>query len=126
MSAPAQWTPPESVPADGWNNNHVAVRARTVFFWAIGALLGSWIAAAGLTSVQALGVLVSWAGFLAATALAIYAIVLGSIGVSRAGKLGGYRRGTALLGLLGGIGVLLAAPVVVLFGSLMLLAWTNA
>lgn len=126
MSAPAPWTPPASVPADGWNNNHAAVRARTLFLWALGVLLGSWIVAAGLTSTQALGVLVSWTGYLAATALAIFAVVQGSIGVSHAKKLGGYRRGVALVGLLGGIGVLVLGPIVVLLGSFMLLAWANA
>ena len=120
MSASTQWAPP-SVPADGWNNNQIAVGARTVFLWALALLAGSWIFAIGLASSQSLGVFVSWLGSLIATALAIWAIVLGSIGTGRAAKLGGYRRGTALTGLLGGIGVLLIAPVVVLLGSLLLL-----
>ena len=122
MSASTMWTPPPSVPDDGWNNNQIAVRARTVFLWAIGLLVGSWICAAGFSATQSLGVLVSWLGFLVATALAIGAIALGGIGVWRAARLGGYRRGTALTGLLGGIGVLLLAPMVVLLGSLLLLA----
>ena len=70
MRASTMWTPPPSVPDDGWNNNQIAVRARTVFLWAIGLLVGSWICAAGLSATQSLGVLVSWLGFLVATALA--------------------------------------------------------
>ncbi len=103
--------------------------ARTAFLSAIGILVGSWITAVVLSfaagsPAQAIGVLVSWAGFLTATVLAILAIVFGGIGVSRAGKLGGYHRGTALIGLLGGIGVLAMGPAIVLVGSLALLAWS--
>lgn len=92
-----------------------------MFLWALGVLVGCWVFAIGLASSESLGVFVSWLGSLTATCLAIWAIVLGSIGAGRAAKLGGYRRGTALTGLAGGIGVLLIAPVVVLLGSLLLL-----
>ncbi|MGY4856553.1 hypothetical protein [Cryobacterium sp. AP23] len=121
MSASTQWAPPPAVPADGWNNNAIALRARAVFLWALGILVGSGMLAVALTRTQSLGVLVSWLGFLTATALAVWAIALGSIAAVRAAKLGGYRRGAALTGLLGGIGVLLLAPLVVLLGSLLLL-----
>ena len=120
MSAPTQWAPP-SVPADGWNNNQIAIRARTVFLWALGVSVGSWVFAVGLSATQSLGVFVSWLGFLVALALAVWAIALGAIGAGRAVRLGGYRRGPALTGVIGGIGVLLLAPIVVLLGSLMLL-----
>jgi hypothetical protein len=123
MSTPTQWTPPPTVPSDGWKNNAGAIRARAYFLWALGVLLGSWMAAAGLASIQALGILVSWVGGLSAMALAIAAIWHGAAGVSRAAKLDGYRRAPALLGLLGGIAVVLAAPDVLLLGSFMLIAW---
>ncbi|PJJ63220.1 hypothetical protein [Compostimonas suwonensis] len=110
MSAATQWTPPASVPSDAWNDNEIALKAQSSFLWALGVLVGSGLAVGGLTSTQALGVLVSWTGFLIAMALAIIAIAQGGIGVSHAAKLEGYRRGPATTGLLGGIGVLVAAP----------------
>jgi hypothetical protein len=122
MNAPTQWAPP-AVPVDGWNNNEIAMRARTPFWWSLGLLIGSWLAAAGLSSaqVQSLGVFVSWLGFIATMILAVGAIIMGGTGIGRAAQLNGYRRGTALTGFLGGICVLLLAPIVALIGSLMLL-----
>jgi hypothetical protein len=122
MSAPTQWTPPPTVPPDGWDGNAGAVRSRSLFLWALGVLVGSWIAAAGLTSIPVVGVLVSWVGGLSAIALAIAAISLGAVGTSRANKLGGSPRAPALLGLLGGVGVVVAAPGVNLLASIMLIA----
>jgi hypothetical protein len=84
MSAPTQWTPPPTVPSDGWNNNEIARQARRYFMWALGVLLGSWIVASGLTTVDALGVLVSWVGGIVAVVLAIAAVSAGTTGVSRA------------------------------------------
>jgi hypothetical protein len=123
MSVPTQWNSPPTIPPDGWDDNVGAVRSRTYFLWALGVLLSSWAAAAGLASIQVVGVLVSWVGGLSAIALAIAAIWRGYVGVIRAEKLDGYRRRPALLGLLGGIAVLVAAPGILLLSSFMLIAW---
>jgi hypothetical protein len=124
MSAPTQWTPPPTVPSDGWNNNEIARRARRYVMWALGVLLGSWIVASSLTTIDALGVLVSWVGGIVAVGLAIAAVAAGATGVSRANKLGGYNRGPALLGLVGGVAVVVIAPGAVLLGTFQLIAWS--
>jgi hypothetical protein len=77
MSASTSWVPPAG-PADGWNNHQIAVRARTVFFWSRGILVGSCIAAAGLSSTQSLGVFGCGLGCVTAMALAVGAIVTGA------------------------------------------------
>jgi hypothetical protein len=124
MSAPTQWTPPPTVPSDGWNDNEIARQARRYFVWALGVLLGSWIVASGLTTVDALGVLVSWVGGIIAVVLAIAAVSAGTTGVSRANKLGGYNKGPAVLGLVGGVAVVVIAPGVMLLGTFQLIAWS--
>lgn len=108
------------------NDNSAARRARVLFFWALGVGAALWLVPAGLTfvpsaEVQTLGVLIAWVGFLPVIALAILAIVFGALGLSRARQLNGKRRGSALVGLIGGIAILLIPIVVSTIGTFVLL-----
>lgn len=114
------WTAPDSAPIpDGsWKNNKIAVTARNLISWALGTLVGGWIVAIVLTfipdpSVQTFGILFSWFGGLVCLVLAVIAVVFAAIGLSRARRLGGLRKGTALAALIAGI-VILVVPLVVL------------
>lgn len=113
---PEAWTPPPvpPPPADGWRNNRVAVQARTLLFVSLAVLALSWLVLiVGRLipdpTAQVSLILLAWVALLAVTVLAIISIVFASIGLYRASRLGGYRRGTALAGLLGAAAVLLLA-----------------
>ncbi|MFC5928847.1 hypothetical protein D6T64_08885 [Cryobacterium melibiosiphilum] len=114
------WSAPNAaaLPDGGGTNNKIAVSARNLIFWALGTLLGGWIVAIVLTfvadpAVQTLGIIVSWFGGFACIVLAIIAVVFASIGLSRARRLGGLRKGTALAALIAGI-VIIIVPLVLL------------
>jgi uncharacterized Tic20 family protein len=116
-----------SKPADEMNRNRIAVRARRVFFWALGVVVVFWLIPVVLTfvpsdEIQTAAVILNWVGFLPAIALSILAIVFGGIGLSRAQKLDGYRRGSALTGLIGGIGLLVVPPLFGLVGLALVIA----
>ena len=82
-----------------------------------------WILAAGVLCIgltfipsptlQTFVILALWLALLAVFVLAVIVVILASIGLYRASRLGGYRRGTALASLFGGI-ALLFSPVAVL------------
>jgi hypothetical protein len=125
----ANWSDTEFVPkpVDDVNRNRIAERARTVFFWALGVVVLFWWIPIALTllpsrEAQTLGVILVWVGFLPAFALLILAIVFGSIGLSRSQKLGGYRRGSALTGLIGGIALLVVPPTIAVVGIAVVVA----
>lgn len=115
----AAWTPPVDAapPADGWGNNAIALRARKLLvtdLW----ILAAGVLCIGLTfipspAVQTIVILALWLALLAVFVLAVIVVIFASIGLYRASRLGGYRRGTALASLCGGI-ALLFGPVAVL------------
>lgn len=115
---------------DPENRNRIAVRARSVFFWALGVVVVFWLIPMALTFVpsselQTVAIMTSWVGFLPAIALSILSIVFGSLGLSRAQKLGGYRRGSALTGLIGGIGLLATLALVTILGFVLILVLSS-
>lgn len=115
MTTPA-WSPPEdaAIPADGWKNNAIALAARTLLYWALGALVAGWLVSTvsrimPIPGVQTLGTLALALGLIACIVLPIIAIVFAAIGLYRASRLGGYRRGIALSALFGSIALLVLA-----------------
>jgi hypothetical protein len=85
--------------------------------WGVGILVGGWVALVILARIptpetQTYSILLGWLTLVAACLVALVAIVLASIGLYRASKLGGYRNGTAIAALLGGIATIaLGAPI---------------
>lgn len=108
----AAWTRPAdaAVPADGWGNNAIALRARKLLVTDL-CILGASVLCIGLTfipipTMQTFVFLAFWLSLLVVFILAVIVIIFASIGLYRASRLGGYRQGTALASLLGGVAML--------------------
>jgi hypothetical protein len=119
----AQWSDQEFRPKllGDFQSNHIAKRARVLFFWAVGVVLLFWLVPIAMTfvpsaEIQTVGIILAWIGFLPASTLTVLAIVFGAIGLSRASKMEGRGRTSALIGLIGGIGLIVAPGLIVLVG----------
>lgn len=102
---------------DGAEPNRQARMGRALFIWAAAVLLGG-IAVRVLTlavpsyEFQTLGLVLHWMTLLAALVLAVTAVVYSSMGLADAGSTQ-HDRTAALIGLIGGIGLMLFGPLLV-------------
>lgn len=120
------WVAPRDAapPADGWQDNQIAVRSRTLVLCAAGGVaLGLVLVFFGVFSTTYL-LLAGYGIAVVAVIASVIAIILASIGIYRSGRLGGYRRGVALAALCAAIAVaVFTFPLILLVNRIGLIAF---